>query len=237
MFDYIDSYCERTAPGFWDEPLNASTNVAFLIAAMVAVLAVRRITGLVKMNQVAGESHATAGMIRVTFVRMFDLWLLPVWLVSIGVSSFLFHTFANRLTALLDVLGILMFAFTFLAVFLGRVAGWRWWGIAIWMLALPAAAIGASAAYPSRISAYAPMGVSLLLIGLIAWQRHHRSAARLLWLSCGVFIISLAASAVDGAWCDAWPHGTHFLWHVLNGVVLSLTMIALGRALGMARSA
>ena len=31
----IDGYCERLGPGFWAEPLNALTNLAFLIAALV----------------------------------------------------------------------------------------------------------------------------------------------------------------------------------------------------------
>ena len=35
-FAPIDIYCERTAPGFWDEPFNALTNAAFLIAAAAA---------------------------------------------------------------------------------------------------------------------------------------------------------------------------------------------------------
>ena len=30
---FIDSYCERLLPGFWDEPLNAISNVAFWLAA------------------------------------------------------------------------------------------------------------------------------------------------------------------------------------------------------------
>ena len=29
----IDMYCERTDPGLWSEPLNAVTNLAFLVAA------------------------------------------------------------------------------------------------------------------------------------------------------------------------------------------------------------
>ena len=29
----IDMYCERTDPGLWSEPLNALTNLAFLLAA------------------------------------------------------------------------------------------------------------------------------------------------------------------------------------------------------------
>jgi aspartyl-tRNA(Asn)/glutamyl-tRNA(Gln) amidotransferase subunit C len=31
----IDGYCERTDPGYWSEPINAITNFAFLIAAVV----------------------------------------------------------------------------------------------------------------------------------------------------------------------------------------------------------
>ena len=41
-FRYIDIYCERTAPGFWDEPLNAVSNAAFLIAAIAAAARRRR---------------------------------------------------------------------------------------------------------------------------------------------------------------------------------------------------
>ena len=31
--DAVDHYCERTDPGIWAEPLNALTNLAFIIAA------------------------------------------------------------------------------------------------------------------------------------------------------------------------------------------------------------
>ena len=31
----IDGYCERTDPSYWSEPVNAATNAAFLIAAVV----------------------------------------------------------------------------------------------------------------------------------------------------------------------------------------------------------
>lgn len=42
MNDFIDIYCERTAQGFWNEPLNALTNAAFLIAAYCAYRLARR---------------------------------------------------------------------------------------------------------------------------------------------------------------------------------------------------
>ena len=33
MFETIDNYCERIGDGFWAEPLNAITNLAFILAA------------------------------------------------------------------------------------------------------------------------------------------------------------------------------------------------------------
>ena len=32
----IDLYCERTAPGLWEEPINALTNLSFFVAAWFA---------------------------------------------------------------------------------------------------------------------------------------------------------------------------------------------------------
>jgi hypothetical protein len=33
--DYVDSYCERVAPGLWEEPFNSLSTLAFLIAAVL----------------------------------------------------------------------------------------------------------------------------------------------------------------------------------------------------------
>ena len=33
MLDPIDAYCERTSAAYWAEPVNAVTNLAFLLAA------------------------------------------------------------------------------------------------------------------------------------------------------------------------------------------------------------
>ena len=71
----IDAYCERTDASFWSEPLNAVTNLAFLI------------TALVSWQRVRGERLPLAG-------------LLCALLAMIGIGSFLFHTFATRWAAL-----------------------------------------------------------------------------------------------------------------------------------------
>ena len=49
----VDLYCERLDPSFWAEPLNAFTNLSFLIAAAIAFVQWRRAGGL--------ESQRTKG--------------------------------------------------------------------------------------------------------------------------------------------------------------------------------
>jgi len=34
----IDNYCERIDPSFWSEPVNAMTNLAFIVAALARML-------------------------------------------------------------------------------------------------------------------------------------------------------------------------------------------------------
>ena len=40
---YIDIYCERIEPGLWAEPLNAITNLAFIIAAFLLIRMILRL--------------------------------------------------------------------------------------------------------------------------------------------------------------------------------------------------
>ena len=79
----FDSYCERTDPGYWSEPVNAVTNLAFIA---IAILMWRRSYGHPAGRVLAG----------ILFV--------------IGVGSYLFHTHATLWAVLLDVLPILLFS-------------------------------------------------------------------------------------------------------------------------------
>ena len=42
-FAALDHYCERVAVGLWDEPFNATSNLAFLVAAGVILVRQRRV--------------------------------------------------------------------------------------------------------------------------------------------------------------------------------------------------
>ena len=101
LTDPVDIYCERLDPGFWAEPLNAASNIAFIVAALIgAAMLVRR-----------GN-------------RDVDLWLLVALTAAVGVGSFLFHTFATVWAGLADTIPIWVFVAVFVAV-----AMWRYFAM------------------------------------------------------------------------------------------------------------
>lgn len=202
----VDGYCERTSPGFWAEPLNAWTNLAFALAAAVAVRALAR--------------RGTAAP---------DLVALVVLLAAIAVGSFAFHTLATSAAALADTLPIAGFAVLYAVVFARRLLGvpWRW----AWLAApaFAAVAVGASAAAGALglrmpgiyLAALAGM---VLFTGLLAARRD--PARRTFALVSGLFAVSLTLRQLDAAVCPALPVGTHFAWHLLNATVLGLLLCA-----------
>ncbi len=197
----IDIYCERTDLSLWSEPLNAITNLAFLVAA-----------ALLWRSQSAG----------VTPVGARDR-ALAVLIGAIGVASFLFHTLATVWAGLADTLSILAFAAYFLFLFLTRAA--RLDG----GVALVAASVFAALSYafpkalppgPGTGSAgYLPYVIALAAMTAYLW-RTQRAAARVFLGATLLFLVSLALRTADPALCAVLPVGTHFLWHLFNGVVL-----------------
>jgi hypothetical protein len=217
----IDIYCERLTPEFWAEPVNAVSNLAFLVAALVGALAARR-TGL----------------------RQPALWALIVLAGMIGVGSFLFHTYATPWAALTDVLPIWAFVLLYLVTFATQVADIRplhlIFGGALALAALIAVSVGLRAALGATTDAlngseqYAPALLALILFaGLLLHRRH--PLGPLIAATAGLFTLSLGFRTADLHLCAAAPVGTHFLWHLLNGTVIGLLLIALVRGLDRAR--
>jgi Ceramidase len=199
----LDLYCERTDPGFWSEPANALTNVAFLVAALLVW---------------RGADGARDGR------------LLASLMVLIGIGSFLFHTLASVWAAWLDQGAIALYIYVFLWLFLARVAGLPWWGA---LGGLGVFAVGSrvlTAQFPpgsfNGSYAYFPAVIALGLLAAYAWHRGRAGAKRLV-AATGVLVASLVFRSVDQTLCDAWPLGTHFIWHCLNAVVLYFSATAL----------
>ncbi len=194
-FAHVDGYCERLGPEFWAEPVNALTNLGFLLVAAVMW---RRVRGLGR-------------------------WLCGV-LVAIGLGSFLFHTVAQPWAGLLDVLPILVFILLYIFAanrdFWGMTTGRA---IAATMLFFPFAALTvpvfAQLPYVAGSAGYMPVP---LLIAIYAVLLRHRAPRTARGLAIGVALLglSLTARILDMPLCGEVPAGTHFLWHLLNAAML-----------------
>lgn len=212
----VDGYCERMGPEFWAEPLNAWTNLAFAVAAVLGAQALTRLPGRAPPDLVA----------------------LVVLLAAIAVGSFAFHTLATPAAALADTLPIAGFALLYAAAFVRRFLDvpWRW----AW-LAAPAFAVTVvlAAGVADLIGVAAPGIYLAALLGMVVFAallaRRRDPATRTFALVAGLFAVSLTLRQLDAAICDALPIGTHFGWHLLNATVLGALLLAAVRQAGSQR--
>jgi hypothetical protein len=201
----IDMYCERTSPDLFAEPLNALTNIAFLIAAFAAWRFARR--------------HGATPVVRILIATT----------AAIGVGSFLFHTIATAWAVLADIIPIFVFMLVYLWHALRRYLGWSSAGALIGLLVYIAASAALPAIVPRSLAAggagYLPALIAMAAIGLATLGTESATGRRLL-AAAFVFLVSLTARTLDGPLCATMPAGTHFLWHTLNAVVLYLLIRA-----------
>jgi hypothetical protein len=205
----LDLYCERLGSGLAAEPLNALSNLFFVAAALLLLPAARR----------APTRTAAA---------------LTLALLAIGVGSGLFHTYATRWAEWLDVLPILFFQLVYLGAYLHQLCtlSVRWSGA---LVALFALSLGGAAMFPAVINgslAYAPAAAVLFWMGV---DYALREGSMNVFVTAGVFLVSLIARSLDNALCAWWPYGTHFVWHILNAIVLYRLVCDYLRSLRLAR--
>jgi len=212
------SYCERALDtAFWAEPFNAVSNGAFWVAALLGLA-----VGL----------HQTRH--RLAFVDM----LLIALLFIIGTGSFLFHTYATRWAVLTDVFPIIAFMLLYLGTALKRFLGWGWIAtlisVAVFFVILQQAEkihCGSGPCFNGSIG-YVPAFAVLLAVGGLLWGSAHPAGKSLITAGL-IFAVSLTFRTVDRTICDAThiealggPIGTHFIWHILNAVLLYILVRA-----------
>lgn len=204
----IDLYCERLTPDFWAEPFNAASNLAFIGAAVVGLIAARRS---------GGDRPVSA---------------LAALVAVIGLGSFLFHTFANRWSVLADVVPITLFIYAYLALALRRFFRLRWGYTVAWLILFASLSWPASAAARPLIGGsadYVPALAAMFVTGAVLMMRRDRTGKLVLGAAC-TFAISLALRTLDQPLCPVLPVGTHFLWHFMNAATLAILLWAAGRA-------
>jgi len=204
----IDAYCERLAPGLFAEPLNALSNFAFFVAAAYGLAVARR------------ERSGLA------------VWLLASLVGIIGLGSLLFHTFANRWSAMADVFPITIFIYSYFAFALRRFVQLSWLATMLALGALFAAnVVVAWLAPPGLLNGsvgYLPALVAAIGMALLLRSRGHPASYHLTAAAI-VFAFSLVFRTADRVACHAIPIGTHFVWHLLNALVLGLYLEAAAR--------
>lgn len=201
----MDLYCERCEPGFWEEPINALSNVSFLIAAFLAWRSAKR------------HQHLPG-----------ELQLLIALAAIVGIGSFLFHTLATVWAMYLDVIPILLFQLDFIWLYARRQMGLRP-GQSAWLLLL--LIVSSLPLLPLKnvmngSLTYLPAW--MMLVGFAAY--HIRQAKNRPWqlmIAAILLLVALAFRTIDQAVCDKWPYGTHFLWHLINGATFFLVMQSL----------
>ena len=197
-FETIDGYCERIDASFWSEPLNAVTNVVFLMAAI----------WVLRREELNNKARALAFL-----------------LGMIGIASFLFHSVATAWAGALDVLFILLFTLLYIFVatedFLGLprrsalvvTLGYFPFSVVVDWLTLPLSVLGST-----RI--YIPILILITLYSLILYKKFPY-LSRGLAMGALLMTISMFARSVDLPLCETIPTGTHFLWHVINAIMLA----------------
>jgi hypothetical protein len=197
-FETIDGYCERIDASFWSEPLNAVTNVVFLMAAI----------WVLRRKELNNKARALAFL-----------------LGMIGIASFLFHSVATAWAGALDVLFILLFSLLYIFVatedFLGLprrsalvvTLGYFPFSVVVEWLTLPLSFLGST-----RI--YIPILVLITLYSLILYKKF-QYLSRGLAMCALLLTISMFARSLDLPLCETIPTGTHFLWHVINAILLA----------------
>lgn len=208
----VDLYCERTGPEWLSEPLNAATNLAFLMAAAWL-----------------WRRHGRAGA---------DLRAVAALLALIGLCSLAFHTLATAWAGLADTLAIGVWIWFYLQRLLVRGAGWgnaaAVMAVAGWVVASRFAESALPPGLWNGSIAYLPAALTLLAAtGWIATAR--RAALAPFALATTTFAVSITLRSVDLSVCEAWPVGTHFAWHCLNAVVLASLGAGLARLGGPVR--
>lgn len=209
----IYGYCERgLGDGFWAEPLNAVTNAAFIIAALFALALALR------LRRLDGPTG----------------WLIFLTL-AVGIGSFLFHTYAMVWAAILDSTPIMLFILSYFAIAMNRFGGFGWRRSFALMIAFVVGMIAASYVLNMLLReiiggsvSYVPALLALLGVGVWLKARAHPAGIWLISVAL-IFALSLTCRAIDQPLCFHFKVGTHWAWHLLNGVVLGTLIVAVIR--------
>ena len=210
----IGFYCGRNADGFWGEPQNSLSNLAFVAAAALELAAWR-----------ANPQRERFGLLLIGLT------------VGIGAGSFAFHSHPDPLTLQFDLVPIQLFALAAffriarrefalpasgsmaaLLVFFALRQGWM---LAAPLL-VPNGFLGGAMSHVPTVTLLAGCGLAL--------RRRQRPVARYMLAATGCYVAAIAARSYDVPLCSRFPLGLHWLWHGLTAATAGAVLLGLVRA-------
>lgn len=226
--EHVFLYCERgTNEALSAEPINAISNTGFFLAALIFWQLV---------------------LWRPREERSVDHYLFVALVFLIGLGSLAFHLYADEGSALADIIPIALFMLVYLGFALNRFLavppGWTVLLAVTFTLLVGAAGHvycwDGGIGLPGMVAeakpclngsvVYLPALGALIVIGIMVAGRHHKAAPYILW-AAALFTVSVILRSVDLSLCDqvvidGSKVGTHFIWHLLNAVVIFLLLRA-----------
>ena len=197
FFKSMDVYCERVDSTYWSEPVNAISNLGFVLV------------GLFLLTKLEDKS---------------DKWSVYfiLNLIVIGIGSFLFHTHANVWSLFADIIPIMVIVTTFFFYSFKNIlkySGARSSVFTFGIIGLGVYLNTLKLSYFNGSEAYFNVLAGLLFFSFIL-NKKDRVLSYKFVKATFVFVISLVFRSIDSSVCEAFPLGTHFLWHLNNSFLI-----------------
>ena len=208
-FSTLGHYCGRFGPGFWGEPANSFSNLAFVFGGLVAILVWR-------------QSNRPAPIV-----------LVLILLASIiGVGSFIFHSWPSEATLAVDLIPIQVFGLCFMSYVLRCRLKLAWPATVAAVLAFfLISQLLIRIAQPGLLGGGFSHVPTLLVLGLLTWQLRLKldPVWRYLALAIASYVAALTVRTFDIPLCHEFPIGLHWLWHLLTALAVSLIILGTAR--------
>ena len=197
----MDFYCERTNEQIFNEPVNAISNIFFIIVSLSLIKILRK-----------NQSN------KIYYIQ-------PILIFFIGIGSFLFHLNPNIITLYSDVIPIFLFSLSFIFFFNRDVININYLNNALLFLLFffLFLFITPKLNYEILNGSEFYFANYFFLTMYTIWLYFKKSDFfQLLLLGFIFFNLSILLRSLDNHICEYFSIGTHFLWHFLNAYLLKI---------------
>ena len=197
----MDFYCERTNNQIFNEPINAISNIFFIIVSISLFKILRK-----------NQSD------KIYYVQ-------PILIFFIGIGSFLFHLKPNLITLYSDIIPIFLFSLSFIFLFNRNVIKISNLNSALLFILFFTLLLFITPKLKYEIlngSEFYFANYFFLAMYTIWLYFKKSDFFQLLFLGFIFFNLSILLRSIDNHICNYLSIGTHFLWHFFNAYLLKI---------------